>query len=121
MATAIFIHDGDAIDYRPESDVAAGDVIVMNDLVAVAKRDIPALTLGALAVTGVFEFPKGGEAIAAGVPLYWDPVNKVVVPSLVDESRVVATGAGTAGVCGGGPAGQREVALRERREDADRR
>ena len=32
MAQAQFIHDGDAIDYTPGADVAAGDVVVLSDL-----------------------------------------------------------------------------------------
>lgn len=70
MATATFIHDGKAIDYTP-----TGDVMVQGDLVGIAKLDIPADTLGALAVTGVFDFPKAtgaGTAIAAGANVYWD-------------------------------------------------
>lgn len=81
MATAIFVHDGDSIDYTPSSDVAAGDVVVQGDLIGVAKRDIPAGTLGALAVTGVFDVPKAsgvGTAIVAGAEVYWDAVNKRV-------------------------------------------
>jgi predicted RecA/RadA family phage recombinase len=75
MATATFVHDGSAIDYTPGADVSAGDVVVLNDLVGVAKRDITASTLGALAVTGVFDFPKAtgvGSGIAAGKKVYWD-------------------------------------------------
>ena len=81
MAIAIFVHDGDSIDYTPSSDVAAGDVVVQGDLIGVAKRDIPAGTLGALAVTGVFDVPKAsgvGTAIVAGAEVYWDAVNKRV-------------------------------------------
>lgn len=88
MPTAQFIHDGDAIDYTPPSgggDVAAGDVIVQEELVAVAKLDIPADTLGALHVTGVFDVPKAtgvGTAIPAGSIVYWDEVAKeAYVPS----------------------------------------
>jgi predicted RecA/RadA family phage recombinase len=75
MATARFVQTGNAIDYTPDADVSAGEVIVQNDLVGVAKLDIKADALGALAVTGVFDFPKatgGGTAIAAGVWLFWD-------------------------------------------------
>ena len=75
MATAIFIQGGASIDYTPVADVAAGDVIVQGELVGVAKLDIPADTLGALAVEGVFDFPKAtgvSTAIAAGVNVYWD-------------------------------------------------
>ena len=75
MATAQFVHDGRSIDYTPSSAVTAGDIVVQEDLVGVAKVDIAADALGALAVTGVFDFPKAtGEstAIAAGVKVYWD-------------------------------------------------
>jgi len=44
-------------------------------LIGLAKRDIPADTLGALHVTGVFDFPKAtgsGQSINAGAQLYWD-------------------------------------------------
>ncbi|NBC11283.1 MAG: DUF2190 family protein, partial [Planctomycetes bacterium] len=44
------------------------------------KVDIPANTLGGLAVTGVFDVPKAsgvGEAIAAGAKVYWDVAESV--------------------------------------------
>lgn len=81
MATATFIHDGSTIDYTPGSDVAAGDVIVLGDLVGIAKQAIKAGVLGALALTGVFDLPKAtgaGTGIAAGVTLFWDAGNQVV-------------------------------------------
>jgi len=82
MATATFIHDGKAIDYTPApgSDIAAGDVVVQGELIGIAKVDIPAGTLGALAVTGVFDLPKTagvGEAIGAGAKVYWDVADGV--------------------------------------------
>ena len=79
MATAQFIHDGKSIDYTPGADVAAGDVVVQNDLLGVAKLDIAANTLGALAVTGVFDVPKAtgaGTAIGAGAKVYWNATAK---------------------------------------------
>jgi predicted RecA/RadA family phage recombinase len=79
MATATFVQEGSAVDYTPSADVAAGDVVVQADLVGVAPRPIAANTLGALAVAGVFEFPKAtgtGKAIAAGKKVYWDATNK---------------------------------------------
>ena len=75
MATAQFIHDGRSIDYTPGSDVAAGAVVLQTDLIGVAKTPIASGTLGALAVEGVFDFPKaagGSTAIAAGAIVYWD-------------------------------------------------
>ncbi|MFW6159439.1 MAG: DUF2190 family protein, partial [Planctomycetota bacterium] len=70
-----FVQTGDSIDYTPGADVDAGTAVVQNDLVGITKLDIKANTLGALAVTGVFDFPKatgGGSGIAAGKKVYWD-------------------------------------------------
>lgn len=73
MAQATFVHEGASIDYTPAADVAAGEVVVQGDLVGVAKLDIKANKLGALAVEGVFDFTKAaGVALAAGAITYWD-------------------------------------------------
>ncbi|MHB1158227.1 MAG: DUF2190 family protein [Phycisphaerales bacterium] len=80
MATATFVQDGNSIDYTPSADVAGGSVVVQTDLLGIARRDIAAGTLGALAVTGVFDFPKAtapGSAIAAGVKAYWDTASTI--------------------------------------------
>ncbi len=72
MATARFIHDGDSIDYTPGAAVAAGDVVVQGDLIAVAKLDMAAGQLGALATVGVFDVTKAtgaGTDITAGAKL----------------------------------------------------
>lgn len=82
MAQAVFVHDGDAIDYTPGADVASGDVVVQSDLIGVAKREIKANTLGALAVTGVFDLAKeagGGVTFSTGDKAYWDDANDVAV------------------------------------------
>jgi predicted RecA/RadA family phage recombinase len=81
MATAIYVQDDDYVDYTPSADVAAGDVIVQEDLVGVARKPIPANTLGALAVEGVFSFPKAAGAASgmpAGTRVYWDATDVVV-------------------------------------------
>lgn len=75
MATATFRHQGAAIDFTPAADVAAGDVIAQGELVGVARLDIKANTLGALAVEGVFDFPKAvgpSSALTAGADAFWD-------------------------------------------------
>ena len=80
MPTVTFIHDGDSIDYTPALAVDAGDVIVQDEMVGVAKLDIAAGALGALAVAGVFDFPKStgsSSAIVAGDNCYWDADNEV--------------------------------------------
>ena len=72
---AKYIQDDESVDYTPGSNVTAGDVVVQGDLVGVAKLDIAAGRLGALAVEGVFDFPKstaGGSAIAVGTTVYWN-------------------------------------------------
>jgi len=79
---ARFIHRGDAVDYTPSADVAAGEVVVLNDLVGVAKLDILAGVKGALAASGVFDFAKeagGGVTFAFGEKGYWDDTNKLAV------------------------------------------
>ena len=84
MATAAFVQDGSSIDYTPSADVAAGDVVVQNDLVGIAKQPIAAGALGALAVVGVFEVPKAtgaGTAIGAGAKVYWDAANSQATAS----------------------------------------
>jgi predicted RecA/RadA family phage recombinase len=68
------------VDYTPSSAVAAGDVVVQGELVGVAKLNIAANQLGALAVTGVFDLPKAtgtGSAITAGSKVYWDAAEAV--------------------------------------------
>jgi len=79
MATATYVQMGDSVDYTPGADVAAGDVVVQADLLGVAKLDIKSGKLGALAVSGVFDFPKEvgqGTAIAAGTKVYWNAGDK---------------------------------------------
>jgi predicted RecA/RadA family phage recombinase len=79
MAQAVFVHAGASIDYTPPTNVSAGDVVVQGDLVGVAKLDIKAGQLGALAVEGVFDFAKStGVAYTVGQILYWDDTNNVV-------------------------------------------
>ena len=56
---AKFIQRGDSIDFRPERDVAAGEVVTLSGkLVGIAKLDIKAGELGSLSLTGVFDMPK---------------------------------------------------------------
>ena len=82
MAQAELVHRGDAIDYTPGADVAAGDVVVQSDLVGIAKLEIKANELGALAVSGVFDVAKEGGAgvtFAVGDKAYWDDTNNYAV------------------------------------------
>ena len=58
---ARYYQRGESIDYTPEADVAAGDVVRLGKLVGVAKLDIKAGELGALALTGVYEIAKASD------------------------------------------------------------
>ena len=85
-----FVHEGQAVDYTPSSDVAAGDVIVQGVLLGVARCAIKAGANGALAVAGVFDFPKAigqNMAVAAGVTLFWDAQNKVATTDSYEGNR----------------------------------
>ncbi|HNO80629.1 MAG TPA: DUF2190 family protein [Phycisphaerae bacterium] len=80
MATATYVQHGDAIDYTPGADVAAGDVIVQGELIGIAKTAIAANLIGAIAVSGVFDVPKAtgaSTAITAGANVYWDAGNSL--------------------------------------------
>jgi predicted RecA/RadA family phage recombinase len=97
MATATFVHDGKSIDYTPGADVSAGDVVVQQGLVGVAKLDIASGALGALAVTGVFDFPcdPGDTGVPVGVQFYWDVGNGYATTQASGPAlgkNVVATG-----------------------------
>ena len=70
---ARYIQRGESIDYTPTADVAAGDIIKVGNLVGVAKLDIKAGELGALALVGVYEIATNGTAIAAGAVVSVDP------------------------------------------------
>ena len=73
---ARYVQKGDSIDYRPDTAVAAGDVIVIADLIGIARLDIEAHTLGSLAIVGVFDIVKVDGQIPAGETVYWDPEAK---------------------------------------------
>ena len=73
---ARYVQKGEAIDHMPETAVAAGDVVVVGNLTGIARLDIPAGVLGALALTGVYDVAKATGTVAAGTPLYWNAANK---------------------------------------------
>lgn len=69
---ASYVQDGDLLDYTPGSAVAAGEVVVIGSLVAVAPRPIAANALGALAIDGVWSMPcASGATGAQGSAISW--------------------------------------------------
>lgn len=69
---AFYLQRGDSIDYTPATDIAAGSVVIEGDLIGVANIPIPAGTLGAINVVGVFDVVKGTAAFTLGAKVYWD-------------------------------------------------
>ena len=70
---ARYVQRGESIDFTPTADVAAGDIIKVGSFVGVAKLDIKAGELGALALCGVYEIATNGTAIEAGAVIHVDP------------------------------------------------
>ncbi len=94
MPTAVFVSEGNSIDYTPAADVAAGDVVVQGELIGIAKTPIPANTPGALAVKGIFDLPKAtgaGTGIAVGTEAYWNTTNKQVTATATGNKSLGKT------------------------------
>ena len=81
---ARYIQKGESIDFRPETDVKTGTIFPFKGFVGITRLDIRAGELGALAVSGVFESPKGDEAIDVGDAVYWDAANEVATKTTTD-------------------------------------
>ncbi len=81
---AIYIHDGDAVDHIPATDLPCGAVVVLGHLIGITPRPIPANALGGLAIEGVWDLPSAGVAGTAWAPAYWNPAtNQVTSDSAV--------------------------------------
>lgn len=79
MAIATFRYEGLTVDYTPSSDVSAGDIVVLGDMVGVAKLDIDSGDKGSIAVTGIFDVAKGTDAadiFAVGEPVYYSTADE---------------------------------------------
>jgi len=74
---AVFVQRGESVDFTPSRDVAAGEVLVFGGLPGVVKTAVKAGSLGALALTGVYDFEKDGLAVAAGDRLFWDDARRL--------------------------------------------
>ena len=84
---ASYVQGDCLLDYTPSSAVAAGDVVVLGDLVTVAPRAIAANALGAVAIEGVFTLPKASGAISQGVIVYWDATNSNITTTAGSNKR----------------------------------
>ena len=95
MASAKFWQRGETLDYTngSGSKIDAGDILLLEDRLAVAGCDIPDGATGSVHVEGVFEMPKdygdSGKALAIGQAVYWDSGNSVIKAAV---AQVVGTG-----------------------------
>ena len=70
---AKYIQTGAAVDYTPDADVSAGDVVVQGEFLGIAKLDIETGKLGALATSGVFDVAReAATAFTKWKKVYWD-------------------------------------------------
>jgi predicted RecA/RadA family phage recombinase len=69
---ATFVQEGCSVDHTPSGAVDAGDVVVVNGHIRIAKLPIAASALGALASGGLFKVVKDSSNISDGNALYWD-------------------------------------------------
>lgn len=70
---AVYLGDGNRVDYTPVAAKASGDVVVVNGVVGIATQDIAAGALGSLGINGVWRMVKITGVIAVGTVVYWDP------------------------------------------------
>ncbi|NBH74624.1 DUF2190 family protein [Rodentibacter pneumotropicus] len=67
-----FIQNGDTLDFVATKAVKSGDVVVLNDLVAIAVTDIDKNATGTGIVGGVWRVKaKQADDIKQGAVLYW--------------------------------------------------
>jgi predicted RecA/RadA family phage recombinase len=95
---ADFVKDGEAFNYTPAGDIAAGEVVVAGRLVGIARQPISAGKSGSLTVTGIFDFDKGGTTFSIGDAVYWDDTGNVATPTVGSNkllgAAVLVAGAG---------------------------
>lgn len=84
-----YVQDGTVIQHTAGSNITAGSVVVMGNMLGVALVDIANGSTGSVAVKGVFSLPKvTGAVIAKGDSLTWD----VSAGNFDDNAAVPASG-----------------------------
>lgn len=79
---ARYIQRGESIDFLPDRDISAGEIVIRNGLVGVAKIPVGKGTPGSLALSGVFDVTKTVRcAFSVGAAVYWDIVRQSAVTS----------------------------------------
>lgn len=87
---ARYVQTGDSIDFTPESDTAAGAVVVVDQMVGICDHATLAGEVGALQMFGVWDIVKNTGEITAGEAVFWDadanPVNGVAGTGAADDN-----------------------------------
>ncbi|MHB9070464.1 MAG: capsid cement protein [Sedimentisphaerales bacterium] len=67
----LLVADGEMVDYQNGATaIAAGDIVIAGKLIGIAPSPIAANALGAIRVTGIFEFPTAEALATIGTPVY---------------------------------------------------
>ena len=93
---ATFYKEGKVVDYTPAAAVAAGDIVIIGDIVGIAKLDIAAGERGALALEGIFAVAKGSTAFDFGDKVDFSAQSDVATAVDTDTLIGVATAAAAA-------------------------
>ena len=87
--TSKFIQPGEVIQYTAGSNITAGTVVPIGNILGVALVDIASGATGSVMIEGVFTAPKvSGAVIAQGESLVWD----VSAGAFDDNAATPATG-----------------------------
>lgn len=81
MSKAVYQQAGSALNYKNTNSktIEAGTVVPFSTRIGIAAADIPAGTVGALAMEGVFIVPKAASlAISAGDAIYYNSSDDVI-------------------------------------------
>lgn len=88
---ASYVSEDCAVQYTTTPAVAAGDVVVMADLIGVANRPIAAGGTGSVDIDGIHSMPKAaaasGKAISQGAIVYWDATAGNITTTATDNKR----------------------------------
>lgn len=77
MNVAKYVQRPDTIDFIPNRNIDAGEIVKLGDLIGITKIAVPAGTIGALSIEGIFDVIKDQDAsFLPGMNVYWDPESK---------------------------------------------
>ena len=69
---AKYVQKGDAVDFEPNVDLDAGEIVRLGNLIGITRLPVKAGTLGSLAISGVFDVAKpAGISFAQGSIVFW--------------------------------------------------